>query len=72
MADLDLQEIHDTMVAVAREAGRMILEANPTDIDTGTKLNCKLPPPAVVRPNLNPAIPPLRCPSIPDFFKYHR
>lgn len=40
-ADLDLQEIHDTMISVAREAGRMILEANPSDIDQGTKLNCK-------------------------------
>ena len=41
MADLNLQEIHDTMIAVAYEAGRMIMEANPTDISTGTKLNCK-------------------------------
>ena len=41
MADLNLQEIHDTMVAVAHEAGRMIMAANPTDINTGTKLNCK-------------------------------
>ena len=31
------------MVSVAREAGRMILSANPTDIDQGTKLNCKSP-----------------------------
>ena len=42
-ADLNLQEIHDTMVAVAREGGRMILAANPADIDTGTKLNCEFP-----------------------------
>lgn len=41
MADLNLQEIHDTMIAVAHEAGRMILAANTADIDTGTKLNCK-------------------------------
>ncbi|GAP82485.1 putative inositol monophosphatase [Rosellinia necatrix] len=39
MAELNLQEIHDTLVAVAHEAGRMMLAANPTDIDKGTKLN---------------------------------
>lgn len=38
-ADLDLQAIHDEMVAIAYEAGRMILSANPADIATGTKLN---------------------------------
>ncbi|KZZ91170.1 myo-inositol-1-monophosphatase [Moelleriella libera RCEF 2490] len=39
MADLNLQAVHDEMVAVAYEAGRMILAANPADLDTGTKLN---------------------------------
>ncbi|KAK0645660.1 hypothetical protein B0T16DRAFT_457669 [Cercophora newfieldiana] len=40
MADsINLQEIHDTLVAVAFEAGRMILAANPSDISTGTKMN---------------------------------
>ncbi|RYP17868.1 hypothetical protein DL765_004266 [Monosporascus sp. GIB2] len=39
MTDLNLQEIHDTMISVAHEAGRMILGANPTDMATGTKLN---------------------------------
>ncbi|GAB0133781.1 hypothetical protein EsDP_00002177 [Epichloe bromicola] len=39
MASLDLQAVHDEMVAVAYEAGRMILAANPADLDTGTKLN---------------------------------
>ncbi|KAI8944932.1 inositol monophosphatase [Xylaria longipes] len=39
MADLNLQEIQDTLIAVAHEAGRMMLAANPTDIDKGTKLN---------------------------------
>ncbi|KAI5868518.1 inositol monophosphatase [Durotheca rogersii] len=39
MADLNLQEIRDTLVVVAHEAGRMILSANPTDISQGTKLN---------------------------------
>ncbi|KAG6041682.1 hypothetical protein E4U41_002956, partial [Claviceps citrina] len=36
---LDLQAVHDEMVSVAYEAGRMILAANPADLDTGTKLN---------------------------------
>lgn len=40
MADLDLQKVHDEMVSVAYEAGKMILAANPGSIDTDTKLNC--------------------------------
>lgn len=43
MADLNLQEIRDCLVAVAHEAGKMIMAANPQDLDTGTKLNCRLP-----------------------------
>ncbi|KAJ2895894.1 hypothetical protein MKZ38_006050 [Zalerion maritima] len=39
MTDLNFEEIHDTLVSVALEAGRMILSANPTDIERGTKLN---------------------------------
>ncbi|KAK3353611.1 hypothetical protein B0T25DRAFT_217837 [Lasiosphaeria hispida] len=40
MADSpNLQEIHDTLVLIAFEAGRMILAANPNDISTGTKMN---------------------------------
>ncbi|KAI1769498.1 inositol monophosphatase [Hypoxylon sp. FL1150] len=39
MVALNLQEIHDTLISVAHEAGRMILSANPTDISQGTKLN---------------------------------
>ena len=42
MADLDLQAIHDEMISVAHAAGEMMLAANPGDINTGTKLNCKL------------------------------
>ncbi|KAK3324694.1 hypothetical protein B0T19DRAFT_236648 [Cercophora scortea] len=37
---INLQEIHDTLVAIAFEAGRMIMAANPSDISTGTKMNC--------------------------------
>ncbi|KAG6030726.1 hypothetical protein E4U19_000298 [Claviceps sp. Clav32 group G5] len=39
MTELDLEAVRDEMVAVAYEAGRMILAANPADLDTGTKLN---------------------------------
>ncbi|KAK1244756.1 hypothetical protein MKX08_004385 [Trichoderma sp. CBMAI-0020] len=39
MADINLQAVHDELVLVAYEAGRMILSANPADIGTGTKLN---------------------------------
>ncbi|KAK8148304.1 hypothetical protein G3M48_010461 [Beauveria asiatica] len=39
MTDLNLEQVRDTMVAVAHEAGRMILAANPADIAAGTKLN---------------------------------
>lgn len=40
MADINLQAVHDELVLVAYEAGRMIMSANPADIGTGTKLNC--------------------------------
>ncbi|KYK59633.1 hypothetical protein DCS_00766 [Drechmeria coniospora] len=36
---LDLQAVRDELVAVAYEAGHMILAANPADIGTDTKLN---------------------------------
>ncbi|KAK1978511.1 inositol monophosphatase [Colletotrichum cereale] len=39
MVDLNLQEIHDTLLDIASEAGKMILAANPSSIDQGTKLN---------------------------------
>ncbi|KAF6838126.1 inositol monophosphatase, partial [Colletotrichum musicola] len=39
MADLNLQEIHDTLLDIASEAGKMIMAANPSSIDQGTKLN---------------------------------
>ncbi|CEI65824.1 hypothetical protein FVEN_g7498 [Fusarium venenatum] len=39
MAELDLQAVHDELVSVAYEAGAMILEANPAELDTDTKLN---------------------------------
>ncbi|KJR85836.1 myo-inositol-1(or 4)-monophosphatase [Sporothrix schenckii 1099-18] len=39
MADIDLQAVHDTLVSVAFEAGRMILAADPNNIPKGTKKN---------------------------------
>lgn len=39
MADINLQKIHDDLVAIAYEAGAMIMAANPNSISTGTKLN---------------------------------
>ncbi|KAL2190131.1 inositol monophosphatase [Thermothelomyces heterothallicus CBS 203.75] len=39
MAEVDLQAVHDTLVSVAFEAGRMILAANPSTGSTDTKLN---------------------------------
>lgn len=41
MADLDLQAVHDEMILAAYEAGVMMLNVNPADIDMGSKLNCK-------------------------------
>ncbi|KKY31386.1 putative inositol monophosphatase [Diaporthe ampelina] len=39
MAGINLQKIHDDLVAIAYEAGSMIMAANPNSILTGTKLN---------------------------------
>lgn len=36
----DLQEIHDTLLEVARKAGDMIISATPSTVDT--KINCKV------------------------------
>jgi len=40
MADLNLQEIHDLLISIAHEAGRMIMAATPSYLDSGTKKNC--------------------------------
>ena len=39
MATIDLQVVHDTLVSVAFEAGRMIRAANPSSIPPDTKMN---------------------------------
>lgn len=46
MSDINLQKIHDDLVAIAYEAGAMITAADPNSVSTGTKLNCKtaIPP----------------------------
>lgn len=41
MADLNLQEIHDFLVEVAKKAGEMITSAKPSTQTSGEKKNCK-------------------------------
>lgn len=42
MSDVNLEEIHDNLLAIAFEAGRMITAANRNSIAQGTKINCTL------------------------------
>ncbi|EHK97490.1 putative Inositol monophosphatase 2 [Glarea lozoyensis 74030] len=39
MADINLQEIHDLLISIAHEAGKMMLTATPSYLDSGTKKN---------------------------------
>lgn len=39
MTEVDVQAIHDELVAIAYEAGKMMLAANPADIAMGSKIN---------------------------------
>jgi myo-inositol-1(or 4)-monophosphatase len=41
MADLNLQEIHDFMISIAKQAGERIVSAKPTTENAGSKKNCK-------------------------------
>lgn len=41
MADLNLQEIHDFMISIAKQAGERIVSAKPTTDSAGSKKNCK-------------------------------
>lgn len=50
MAEVDLQAVHDTLVSVAFEAGRMILAANPSATSPDTKMNGLVPPSPRVAP----------------------
>ena len=57
MADLDLKAIRDSLVELARRAGRMIAESSLNqDFSTDTKLNCELSPstPAPLHPGFEP------------------
>lgn len=42
MASVDLEAVRDVLVSVAYEAGKMMLAANPAELDKDTKLNCTL------------------------------
>jgi hypothetical protein len=44
MADFDLQEIHDFMIAIARKAGETITSATPSTDAAGSKKNCEWRP----------------------------
>ncbi|PQE16165.1 inositol monophosphatase protein [Rutstroemia sp. NJR-2017a BVV2] len=39
MADVNLQEIHDLLIEIAHDAGRMMIAATPSYLDSGTKKN---------------------------------
>lgn len=40
MADIDLQDIHDTLISIAYKAGEMITSAHPSTAGTDLKKNC--------------------------------
>jgi myo-inositol-1(or 4)-monophosphatase len=44
MVEINLQEIHDLLVTIAHEAGRLMLAATPSHLSSGTKKNCKTNP----------------------------
>lgn len=51
MADApNLKQIHDDLIALALEAGAMILAADPSSIPIDSKMNC--PPPLPPHPSL--------------------
>lgn len=41
MSSLDLQKVHDDLIAVAKQAGEMIMKANPSVLKADNKKNCK-------------------------------
>lgn len=41
MADFNLQEVHDFMISIAKQAGERIVAAKPTTEGAGNKKNCK-------------------------------
>jgi len=40
MAEIDLREIHDSLIAIAKQAGERIVSATPSTDATGSKKNC--------------------------------
>lgn len=42
MADINLQEVHDFMIEIARKVGERITAATPTTGAAGSKKNCML------------------------------
>jgi len=40
-AEHNLQQIHDDLIAIAKEAGEMMLAARPSAITSGSKKNCE-------------------------------
>lgn len=43
MSDINLTEIHDLLVKVAHQAGKMIMSATPQTLGSDTKKNCTPP-----------------------------
>jgi myo-inositol-1(or 4)-monophosphatase len=48
MANINLQDVHDLLVSVAKEAGQMIMGATPTQAASGTKKNSTVHSPALL------------------------
>lgn len=40
MADIDLRDIHDSLIAIAKQAGERIVSATPSTDAAGSKKNC--------------------------------
>lgn len=55
MADVDLNAVRDTLVELARQAGRMMLDAsNNQSFSTDTKMNGEIPTPLGALPAHSP------------------
>lgn len=57
MADVDLKAVRDTLVELARQAGRMMVDAsNNQSFSTDTKMNGEIPMPPGSFPGHGPAL----------------
>ena len=45
-AEYDLQQIHDDLIAISKQAGEMMLAAKPSALTTGSKNNCEFSMPS--------------------------